>query len=245
MSNQRSEFHLSNKNKKFFDLIKANSKDNKINKVSNLNDKINNKFDIKKPLMKKRGIIYLATIPKYMNVIKIREIFSAYGEIGRVYLQLANKLEGKNAKKKLKTPVKHFTEGWVEFEKKKVAKFVASTLNNCQISCQKKSKFYDVIWNIKYLPRFKWTHLSERLAYERAIYKQILRTEISQAKKEVNFFSFNIDRSKKLKIGSELGKSSNFALPQIYQKETDIKIKENEKKLKYKDREDFLKALFG
>ena len=38
---------------------------------------------------KKRGIIYLSTIPKYMNVIKVREIFSQYGEIGRVYLQLA------------------------------------------------------------------------------------------------------------------------------------------------------------
>lgn len=38
----------------------------------------------------KRGIIYLSTIPKYMNVTKIREIFSSYGEIGRVYLQLAD-----------------------------------------------------------------------------------------------------------------------------------------------------------
>lgn len=37
----------------------------------------------------KRGIIYLSTIPKYMNVTMIREIFSAYGKVGRVYLQLA------------------------------------------------------------------------------------------------------------------------------------------------------------
>lgn len=36
---------------------------------------------------KKRGIIYLSTIPPYMNVAKIREIFSQYGEIGRIYLQ--------------------------------------------------------------------------------------------------------------------------------------------------------------
>lgn len=36
----------------------------------------------------KRGIIYLSTIPKYMNVTMIREIFSAYGEVDRVYLQL-------------------------------------------------------------------------------------------------------------------------------------------------------------
>lgn len=36
---------------------------------------------------KKRGIIYLSTIPPYMNVAKIREIFSKFGEIGRIYLQ--------------------------------------------------------------------------------------------------------------------------------------------------------------
>lgn len=36
---------------------------------------------------KKRGIIYLSTIPPYMNVAKIREIFSEFGEIGRIYLQ--------------------------------------------------------------------------------------------------------------------------------------------------------------
>lgn len=40
----------------------------------------------KKP---KRGIIYLSTIPPYMNVTKIREIFGQYGEIGRVYMALA------------------------------------------------------------------------------------------------------------------------------------------------------------
>lgn len=54
---------------------------------------------------------------------------------------------------KKRKPVKHFTEGWVEFESKKVAKYVAATLNNKQISMRKKSKFFDVIWNIKYLPR--------------------------------------------------------------------------------------------
>lgn len=38
----------------------------------------------------KRGIIYLFTIPKYMNVTLIREMFSVYGKVGRVYLQLAD-----------------------------------------------------------------------------------------------------------------------------------------------------------
>lgn len=42
---------------------------------------------ISKKKIKKRGIIYLSTIPPYMNVAKIREIFSEYGDVGRIYLQ--------------------------------------------------------------------------------------------------------------------------------------------------------------
>lgn len=39
----------------------------------------------KKP--RKTGIIYLSTIPPFMNVTKIREILGQYGKIGRVFLQ--------------------------------------------------------------------------------------------------------------------------------------------------------------
>lgn len=194
---------------------------------------------------KKRGIIYLSTIPKYMNIAKIRDIFSTYGEVGRIYLQLAdNELSGEKKKRK-KVAAKHFTEGWVEFESKKVAKHVAATLNNTQISMRKKSKFYDMLWNIKYLPRFKWVHLSERLAYERAVHKQRLRAEIAQAKREANFFSYNVDRSKKLRQKTEKGEATNFELPIARQRETDAEIRSRKETGAEEDRTDFLKSLFG
>lgn len=41
----------------------------------------------------KRGIIYLSTIPPYMNVSRIREYFTQFGTLGRVYLQLTDKGE--------------------------------------------------------------------------------------------------------------------------------------------------------
>lgn len=46
----------------------------------------------KKP---KRGIIYISSIPPYMNVTKIREYFGNFGTLGRVFLQLDDK--GKNS----------------------------------------------------------------------------------------------------------------------------------------------------
>lgn len=106
--------------------------------------------------------------------------------------------EDLDTKKKRKSRV-NFTEGWVEFESKRVAKQVSEMLNNQRIGTRKKSRYYDMVWNIKYLPRFKWVHLSERLAYERAVYKQRLRTEIAQAKREATYFQETVEKSQKKK----------------------------------------------
>ncbi|XP_014485729.1 PREDICTED: activator of basal transcription 1-like [Dinoponera quadriceps] len=195
--------------------------------------------------VKKKGIIYLSTIPKFMNVTKIREIFSEYGKIDRVYLQLDENEIQLAKHKKQKKIIKNFTEGWVEFESKKVAKFVATTLNNTQISTRKKSKFYDIMWNIKYLHRFKWIHLSERLAYERAVHKQRLLTEIAQAKREVNFFSYNVDRSKQLRKKSAKGEETTFKLPEVKQRDTDGEIRNRKVEAHVEDRTEFLKSIFA
>lgn len=100
---------------------------------------------------------------------------------------------------KKKKFARKFSEGWVEFEKKSVAKKVATTLNNTHVSNRKKSKLYDCTWNIKYLSGFKWTHLNERLAYEKAAKRQKLRAEIQVAKKNSNYFTINLDKQKKNK----------------------------------------------
>lgn len=67
------------------------------------------------------------------------------------------------------------------------------------IATRKSSKFYDILWSMKYLPRFKWIHLTERLTYEKEVYKHKLQAEISQAKREASFFQDNLDKSEYLK----------------------------------------------
>ncbi|XP_064596724.1 activator of basal transcription 1-like [Liolophura sinensis] len=138
------------------------------------------------------GIIYLSKIPQYMSVKKIKQIFEHYGELGRVFLQPDDKATG-SKKGRL------FTEGWVEYQDKRVAKRVALSLNNSPIGGKRHSQWHDQIWNIKYLHRFKWTHLNERLAYEKAVHQQRLRTEISQVKRETNFHIQNMEKSQRLK----------------------------------------------
>lgn len=58
---------------------------------------------------------------------------------------------------------KNFTEGWVEFHDKRVAKTVALMLNSTPIGGKKRSYYHDDLWNIKYLPKFRWTHLTEKI----------------------------------------------------------------------------------
>ncbi|XP_061745298.1 activator of basal transcription 1-like [Nerophis ophidion] len=140
------------------------------------------------------GILYLGHIPPRFRPKHLRNLMSVYGEIGRVFLQPEDG-EVKKRKRKAGSRRCDFTEGWVEFRDKRVAKRVAASLHNTPMATRKRQTFTSDLWCIKYLHRFQWTHLSERLAYEQMVLKQRLRTEVSQAKRETNFYLDAVDKS--------------------------------------------------
>ncbi|XP_038661928.1 activator of basal transcription 1-like [Scyliorhinus canicula] len=158
------------------------------------------------------GILYFGFIPPGLRPGHTRKIMSTFGEVGRVFLQEAGErrrrpgTQGSRGKKKGKRQRKSFTKGWVKFQNKAVAKRVAASLHNSPIGTRKRSRFHDDLWNIKYLHRFKWTHLSERLAYEKLVHRQRMRAEVSQAKRETNFFLQNVEKSKGLEKLQEVKK---------------------------------------
>lgn len=143
------------------------------------------------------GIIYLGHIPPRLRPKHLRNLLSVYGEIGRIFLQPE---DGMIRKRKKKSGLRRcdFTEGWVEFRDKRVAKRVAASLHNTPMGTKKRQRFASDLWCIKYLHRFHWTHLSERLAYEQTVLQQRLRTEVTQAKKETNFYLNNVDKGEKM-----------------------------------------------
>ena len=125
------------------------------------------------------GVIYLSRIPPGMQPAKVRHLMSAYGEVGRVYLQQegmqiimcvkllnANCPDAKRAylrRKYTSTKKPHYTEGWVEFKDKKVARSVAGMLNAQPIGGKKGTRWRDDIWTMKYLPKFRWYMLTEQV----------------------------------------------------------------------------------
>ena len=77
--------------------------------------------------------------------------------------------------------------------------------------------------------RFKWSHLTERLAYEKAVHQQKMRNEISQAKREAEFFKSNVEKAKRNKkskknnaTAAEGSETRKYA---FRQKETDEEIR--------------------
>ncbi|XP_022103583.1 activator of basal transcription 1-like [Acanthaster planci] len=141
------------------------------------------------------GIIYLSRIPAFMKPKRIQHIFGQYGELGRTFLQPEDKYTRHTRKKKGGNKARCFSEGWVEFKDKKIAKRVALTLNNTRVSGRKRSRYYDDLWSIKYLHRFQWAHLAGQLEYEQQVQKQRMRAEIVQAKRETSVFLKNVEKS--------------------------------------------------
>lgn len=138
----------------------------------------------------KYGIIYLSYVPEGLTVKILREIMGKFGVVGRIYLEP----EG-NGKK-----LRAYSEGWIEFKKKRVAKFVAKSLNGTPLQYGRKHcKMNGQIWSIKYLHRFKWAHLTEQLAQDKATKDQKRRFEMSQVKRQVDFYQKMTEKSKYLR----------------------------------------------
>ncbi|KAL7270656.1 RNA-binding ATPase activator esf2 [Rhizina undulata] len=144
----------------------------------------------------KTGVVYLSRIPPFMKPMKVKQLLSCFGEIGRIFLApedpkaYARRVRFGGNKKR------NFEEGWVEFMNKKDAKLVAETLNASIIGGKKGSYYYDDVWNIKYLPKFKWHHLQAQIAYENASRQAKMRAEISQATRENKTYIRNVERAK-------------------------------------------------
>jgi ESF2/ABP1 family protein len=86
--------------------------------------------------MQARGVIYIARIPPRMTPMKMKAWLSEYGTVTRIFLQ-------EDDRKKRKGP-KRYTEGWVEYESKQIAKRVALSLHEQRMSNHKRNPHYDV-----------------------------------------------------------------------------------------------------
>lgn len=128
-------------------------------------------------------------------------------------------------KKYTATKKAHYTEGWVEFKDKRVARSVANMLNAQPIGGKKGTRWRDDIWTMKYLPKFKWNMLTEQIgewprssslqgrfpllfspsyaAHEAAVHTARLRVELEQSRREQKDYLRQVELARVLKKRAE------------------------------------------
>ncbi|CAI5511590.1 unnamed protein product [Closterium sp. Naga37s-1] len=146
----------------------------------------------------KTGVCYLSRIPPRMKPLKLRHLLSPYAEILRIYLTPEDPAARQRRRAAGGSRNKNFTEGWVEFARKRDAKRVAALLNGQPMGGKNRSHHRFDLWTIKYLKRFKWDNLSEEMAYRRAVREQKLEAEMRVAGKERDAYVTRVQQSKVL-----------------------------------------------
>jgi len=146
----------------------------------------------------RRGVLYLSRVPPYMQADKVRDYMSQFGEVGRIYLTPEDKTAYKNRARTGGNKKMKFADGWIEFMDKRIAKRVAESLNGTPVGGKKRHNFWrDDMWNLKYLSGFKWHHLTEFASYKKSVRQDKLNAQMSQLKKENNFYLEQVERAKR------------------------------------------------
>ena len=151
----------------------------------------------------RRGVVFLGTIPPFMKPTKLRQLLNEYGETDRMYLAPEDPAIRAKRKKFGGNTGKKFVEGWVEFRNKKDAKKAAEMLHGRQVGGKRRSAHYYDLWNIRYLPKFKWDNLTEEMEYQKALREKKIQLELAVAKKERDFYIEKMDQAKALEAMKE------------------------------------------
>lgn len=148
--------------------------------------------------IRKTGVCYLSSIPPYMKPVKLRSVLSRFGKVDRIFLKPEDPVSYRKRVKYGGNKKKRFTEGWVEFVRKKDAKMCAQTMNGNIIGGKKSSYYHDDIMNIKYLLGFKWADLTQQIAKENLERQAKMMLEISQQARLDKTFVGNVEKAKRL-----------------------------------------------
>jgi ESF2/ABP1 family protein len=114
--------------------------------------------------VKRSGIVYMSHIPPHMKPLKLRQMLEVHAPLGRIYMTpKQHGVSGKGSHLQASKRGKSFSEAWIEFEDKKEAKSLAELFNGKPMGGKRRSKYHDELWTLKYLPKFKWDHLTEEV----------------------------------------------------------------------------------
>ena len=114
----------------------------------------------------------MSRVPPHMKPLRLRQMLEGQAKLGRIYMAPKTSAAGTSKKKvggKAAERGKEYGEAWIEFEDKKLGRAVAELLNGQAMGGKHRSKYHDDLWTLKYLPKFKWDHLTEEIGAYRCL----------------------------------------------------------------------------
>ena len=124
----------------------------------------------------KAGVVYVGRVPPGMTPASLKRELAEHGEVTKLYLQKEDKSVHRKRQRAARAHSGgrsrargRYTEGWVEFASRKVAKRVTEALHGTRIGATKHATHADDLWSLKFLRKFTWEHLTEKMAYERKV----------------------------------------------------------------------------
>ena len=203
------------------------------NQLDKLNKELTNQFK-KNKIDSERGVIYINRPPLFMKPQKVRFLMAEYGEVTNIFLQPEDRTIRKSRSVRGGTSKIKYKEGWVEFADKKIAESVADCLNKTFVGGNRRNFHYEDIWNIKYLPGFKWSYLREKTIHSKQSQKMRLRMELMHAKRENEDFIDKFSQGKKIKAiikhkEKRYGKKDNILKERKQFKQLTLRKYNNEK----------------
>lgn len=173
---------------KEYDLIDDAISEN-LDEEKNIEDSTLDNF---KEKIRRSGVIYISYIPEGMTVSLLKKQLQKYG-VNRIYLIPDTTNNNKNKKRQ------NYKEGWIEFTDKIMAKLCEYELNGKIFGGKKRNnKFREEIWNLKYLNKFKWHHLMEKLQFNKKLREHRMKAELAQIKRENNFIVEKFEQSRRI-----------------------------------------------
>lgn len=146
-----------------------------------------------------RGVVYLSRIPPRLTPQRLQRTMTEFGKVTHMFLRQESQEKRQRRKKECGMGDKRYTDGWIEFEDKRVARSVAESLNGTEIGGPRRCYFAQDLWVMKYLPGFTWDDLQEHLDREKENRHQRLQLAISRAKHENDAFLENVAASKRMR----------------------------------------------
>ena len=145
-----------------------------------------------------KGVVYLARVPPFMNVTKLRQYLQNFGVVERIYLTPESSVQRKNRLRAGGSKKEMFQDGWIEFRDKKVAKFVGRHLNNTPVGGSKRHNFWrDDTWNFRYLSKFQWHHLLDYHTGKKKAREARRTADLLQVRRENAHYLDQVERKRK------------------------------------------------